>query len=213
MVRVAGSVSYRGMHSLSPSLIVAAQHFATLAQPLEINGVVSDSNAPEHRAYVMAAVMSAAAAVEAAMNWVAFKLVDGETFSVADNMKRRLFISEWKRDLKWNPFKDRFNRLEELGTHPVHGFRKGDLFLVVDVRNALMHYEPVWHDHPGRHGELRADLEGKFPIINAGTLNWFPNSCLSAGCALWVSTTAEKAVKGLAAAIGVEERFLLPKGP
>jgi hypothetical protein len=73
-----------------------------------------------------------------------------------------------------------------------------DVALVMQLRNALVHYEPEWVTVSGIDSEQRTiqklekQLCGKFalnPLIRAGN-PFFPDKCLGHGCAEWAITSS-----------------------
>jgi hypothetical protein len=61
------------------------------------------------------------------------------------------------------------------------------------LRDALLICTPEWHDSRGRHRTLEKRLKTKFPPspLVSKDRPWFPERCLSAGCANWAVRTAQ----------------------
>jgi hypothetical protein len=66
-----------------------------------------------------------------------------------------------------------------------------DAELLIDLRNALVHFKPEWSHEKGKHKELMTRLNNKFPSspFYKAALTVFPDSFMSYGCAKWSVTT------------------------
>ncbi len=63
---------------------------------------------------------------------------------------------------------------------------------LIDLRNALVHFKPEWQMDDDEH-VLERKLDGLFPlnaIFREPVSPWYPNMCLSAGCADWANSSA-----------------------
>ena len=72
-----------------------------------------------------------------------------------------------------------------------------DVKLLVDLRNALMHFKPATQVEAASPGRFEAQLRSKFnpnPLMTGMGNPYFPDKCLGASCAAW----AFKAAKDLA---------------
>jgi hypothetical protein len=80
---------------------------------------------------------------------------------------------------------------------------------LIKLRDGLVHYKPEWHDVEGQHHRLQDRLQGKFPlkVVPAGFSLWFPNQCLSAGCATWGTRVVANFSKLFCDQIRIPPRF------
>ena len=154
-----------------------------------------------HRAYVTAAIASAVAALEAAANELFCDAADNHTIQLAplgaDTIA--LYADMWRRGVPRTArysVTDKFDIAIALAKRPpldAGASPYQDVATLVAVRNALIHYEPVWMtagvpETPlgGQH-PFEKRLAGKFalnPLTGAGN-PFFPDKCLAHGCAEW----------------------------
>ena len=197
------------------SHMMAAIHFAKLADQLEDElertKKFSWSLDIEHAAYVKAAIFSAVAFLEATIN---------ELFSDAGHVPSKKVPKTKKDRLQlmaniWGleHFQRHASTLSKyqvaLNLAGKKEFEKGkspyqDAALVVELRNALTHFKPGWFVadvssdpvYMTEH-ELEKKLRGKFSTNPfTGRYNpFFPDKCLSAGCAAWALETSHELVK------------------
>lgn len=90
---------------------------------------------------------------------------------------------EFKRVLEKYELTLRLKKLDE--------FKKGDdiyrnIDLLIQLRNALVHFKPEWDNEQKEHVKLSNKLRGRFqgsPFLNDGRL--FPRAWASYGCCVW----------------------------
>jgi hypothetical protein len=67
--------------------------------------------------------------------------------------------------------------------------------LLIQLRNAIVHYQIGFRTLPADPLKLEKRLHGKFPVCRyyeKSTVPLFPHRCLGAGCAIWAVKTAKK---------------------
>jgi hypothetical protein len=184
--------------------IQSAALFARLAAKIEkaYAGVSSGELIAEHRGYVTASIFAAVAFLEATINelFADAQEVDHGQLKGLDPAVVSLMTDMWKRQI---PRTARYRVLEKFDIALVlarkEPFIPGlppyqDIVLLVRLRNSLVHYEPEWMAaglDPKYDNELDKDLakalRGKFlasPLMSEGN-PFYPDRCLSHGCAKW----------------------------
>lgn len=84
-----------------------------------------------------------------------------------------------------------------------------DARLLIKLRNALVHFNPEWHDEQDQHKKIENQLVGKFPINPFIGKNgvFFPQQCMSYGCTQWSVTSALNFMKRFSEVSGLPYRF------
>lgn len=158
---------------------------------------------PCHRSYAMAAVLSAVSFLESLVNEVfedvrdKLKLDDTRVKGIR-RPGRRAMTAFWEAtDRGQYRLLDKFDMALLLNSK--ESFNKGeqpyqDAKLLVDLRNALVHFRPEWHEH-GTPGKLETRLamrmkpSGLIPADYAAP--WVPVKVLGASCAEWSVQTVQ----------------------
>lgn len=140
----------------------------------------------EIRAYASACFMSSAASLEALIN---------ELF-IAHNGKLRSYLQDFEEDfwgkqgIERKPILAKYQlALQMLGVTMLdeHSSPFRDVWALIELRNALIHYKPTWDPDRQRKIELVEVLNGHFPLSpfpDAGA-DFVSMKCMSAGCATW----------------------------
>lgn len=145
----------------------------------------------EIRSYASACIMSSAASLEALINEL-FIAHNGalrsqinnfdDEFWGKDGIERKSILEKYKlalQMLKTEPLNER--------TSP---FR--DVWALIELRNALVHYKPTWDPDRQRKVELIEVLNGRFsvsPILDVGA-DFVSMKCMSAGCVKWAVSSS-----------------------
>lgn len=210
---MARGVKIRSYHSVGH--MMSAIHFFNLAHKLEDEfertKKCSWSLHSEHAAYVNACISSAVACLEATINEV-FADAGQVPLKKIPKAKRdplRLMATIWSLEY----FERHASTLSKyqvaLSLVGKKEFEKGkspyqDAALLIALRNALTHFKPAWTVtdltsdpvYMTEH-ELEKKLRGKFstnPLT--GRYNpFFPDKCLSAGCAAWALESIHEVIK------------------
>lgn len=164
------------------------------------NGIFSDELFSEHWSYVTGAIFATVSFLEATINELFADTVDHPSSELASNLDtstKLLMADMWKCDI---PRTANYQIIEkyqialtlarkpqlELGRPPCQ-----DVQTLIAIRNALIHYEPVWassEEEKANKRILSLKQEKKFALnpLRTGQSNpFFPDKCLSHGCAKW----------------------------
>ena len=196
------SVTISMRHYLSISHLSAAALFAQQCEEIEIMAKAAPIDNPQrrrHNACAVSTVIISAAFLEAVIN---------ETFSdcsdahgserIASLPGRSIMGRLWKKGIPRTAsysILDKYDialELNEKPTFDVGASPYQDVKLLIELRNALIHYEPETivghsdHEAPQPH-KFEKRLKGKFPINTLTGLGnpFYPDKVLGAGCAKW----------------------------
>lgn len=191
--------------------LMSAARFARLCHKIEQEneGNRLGSFYDEIISYVTAAVFASVAALEANIN---------ETF--ADAMDG--FISF--QDLTSTELHKKWHLIERKPTLAKYQYalvmQKKDqmqendceyqfAYILIEVRNALVHFKPEWHDQQKKHDEIGEKLKGKFklsPFVESGS-PLFPTRCMTHGFADWSVETSLAFINSFSKKSGFPNRF------
>ncbi|NMN94816.1 hypothetical protein [Antrihabitans stalactiti] len=183
----------------------AARHFARLAEEREtaITEQGLDKVDLAHRSYVMAAVKFAVSFLEALVNEVYSDAADAvmPDYSallkplepdVIPKLKAEWEATEGATPVVHTRLMHKYAKALEFAGKTK--FQKADIAYkeahkVIVLRDFLVHFKPAWHEasvHQNKSSKIHRKLANSFtentqPIGDP----WFPNKCLSAGCARW----------------------------
>lgn len=182
--------------------IQSAYLFAKRSDQIEkkYNGKFSHELLTEYWANVTASIFAAVSFLEATINELFADAGQQYGENPLDSDTKALMADMWKKSIPRTsryPILEKFDIALILARKPV--FDRGkppaqDVDLVIQLRNNLIHYEPEWvndeiEDLSMVAAEKKLDkrLRGKFPtspLMNKSD-PFFPNKCLSYGCARW----------------------------
>ncbi len=199
---------------LSISHIVTAAYFARTSTALEGDeskiflgsGKFSEDWVHEHRAHVTASILSSTAFLEATINEIYADACQDvpELQPALDSASLRSLTEKWtviragRRESTLEKYqsaleaarRERFNQ----GEAPFQLIKS-----IMNLRNALVHHVPETRESAlgadsvlASMNDLEKALRGKFPpspLYRNSTAPFFPNRCLSSGCARWVVVT------------------------
>lgn len=196
----------------------AAKHFTRAAEEIE----VAHSGPPkfdiEHRAYVMNAILSAVAFVEAAINEIFKDAADGHDSYIEPLGKashERLKAAWGKSNFR---AKGKSEILQKYQTALTCCNKNGldeaaqpyeDMQLLIYLRNGLTHAYPETrntHDLD----ELSRTLKSKFDpnrLMNNSASPYFPDHCLGAGCAAWAIASSRALADEFFQRLGVQPNY------
>lgn len=180
--------------------LYAARHMADLACEIEKENVgTADAEViRRHRAYVIAAILSAAAFLEASINELYLEVQDHLANGNPANRRRVLAVpAHFWSEVARPPILHKYQlALVVADAEPFDEgrspFREVDG--LVALRDALVHGRHEWRDSHGRRQNLERRLRAKFPhnaLAKEGDPE-FPDQLLGAGCAMWAVRVAEK---------------------
>ena len=220
-------MSIKVRHQYSLQHILSAAFFARQSYQAEkeYNGQYSDELFHRHRACVTAALLSAVAFLEATINEFFADTKDSpfsETTKQLDSNVSLLMSNMWKLGI---PKTANYSIIEkyqialtlarkelfDLGNSPAQ-----DIISLVKIRNALTHSEPSWVTVTEKDGSVDnskfASLkrEKKFPLnplFARSETQFFPDKCLSHGCATWAVNSSISFVEIFSVKMDVPVQF------
>ena len=223
------------IHPSAASTDFSTQHFnaATLFADVTLKIEQHPEGVPgeysRHQAFASGAVLSAVAFMEAYINELFTHCSSGVVAGVEGLTREQVGLLGrlWERGI---PRTARFSILQKyeialdlLGRPQVDrgAAPYQDASALVDLRNALVHFEPELYPVPGPQAPsvpqeaqppLERKLRGRFVLnpLAREDFGFFPDQCLGAGCAQWAVSTSLSFVRSFVDHAGIVERF---KGP
>jgi hypothetical protein len=170
-----------------------------------------------HRAYVLGAVFTATAFMEAGINELYLSAAEGSPYSEfgLDDMRAAELAKKWRegegRD-RYSPVLTKFQDALTLSQLPAYDEATSpyrDASRLIDLRNAITHYKPEWDVALDKHAHLANKLQGYFPESRFADPNqvFFPHRCLGAGCAQWAVAASSNFVIDFRKRMGLNETF------
>jgi len=207
-ISISSSVSISSRHYLSISHLSAATLFSQRATNLEpaltLGDPASNEGLREHMACVVTSIMLSVAFLEATINELWADCSEGfDLARLRDIQSHRVMAALWdKSPLKKATMFEKFELALELNAKPE--LPRGaspyqDVKLLVDLRNALVHYEPETILSFSNGDKMQATnhafekkLRGRFELNSlTGQGNpFYPDKVLGAGCARWAVASA-----------------------
>ena len=209
----------------------SADLFANIAAELEAQANSNERGLyARHQAYTSGAVLASVAFMEGYINELFTHCADGLGGSSLQGLstdERSLLGRMWNRGV---PRTARFSVLDKYditldllakppfdrGAEPYQG-----VTALLALRNALMHFEPDFYPVPNPRGDpipqdtlpnLEKKLRDRFALnpLAYDQFGFFPDKCLSAGCARWAVDSATSLVHAFVKRMGIVERFKDP---
>jgi hypothetical protein len=205
-------------HYLSSQHLWTALHSAKQCVELERHLTGKVSTDVEHGSYAMTSVMSSVAFLEAFVNEVYSDCADSSHDSPRvkglDPSARALMSEFWSATNEgFTPILTKYNialmfarqKPFDKGSDPYQGVE-----ILVNLRNALMHFKPAWHDNdtPDKlEKKLKARIQqsGLLPGNNGSP--WVPIKALGASCAEWAPRTARALTDDWVTRLGVARTY------
>jgi hypothetical protein len=174
-----------------------------------------------HRAYVVGAIMTSCASVEALINEFYLDATDNLLDSIIGNDSQALLTELWKVvDEKRFPVLNKYQIALTAAKKSKFDTSKRpyqDVDLLIDLRNMLIHFKPEWDTDSKKHKQIEKKLHGRFdinPFWPKSDPTFFPFKCLSHGCAIWAVRSCMNFVFQFFSLIGVDpetDRFKIWK--
>lgn len=235
-VRWAASVEVMAdVHPHAASADLSSQHFWSAevfaGNALQIEEEFSDKECAhgvysKHQAYASGAVLSTVAFLEAYINELFYHCSLTLGGAPIDGLDRDQQATLGRMSRRGVPRTARYPVLEKydialdlLAKAPLGAAAQPyqDASSLVKLRNALVHYEPEFYPVPGPLRDsvdpraapsLEKRLRSKFPLnpLAATGYGFFPDHCLSAGCAAWAVEVSLSFVKSFVERVGIVER-------
>lgn len=216
------TISYRWV--LSPDYLSGARLLSTKADEIEQRGPNRERAVfNEHRAYVTGAIFSAVAFLEAAVNECFEDIVDGRNGypAVINSDIRRCLAVLW--ELTEADNRSTLRVLEKyqliLRCCGTEALKEGeqpyqDANLVIRLRNKLMHYKSATHtvgeDEDGFSRGLAVKFVGNRLFDDLENVVFYPDRCLSSGCAQWAVRSVRNLADAFFRCIGISPHYQLP---
>lgn len=201
------SVTISMRQYLSIGHLSAAALFASQCKEIEAMAQATPIDSPQrrqHNACAISSVIVSAAFLEATINEMFSDCADNHsTERIAALPARNLMANLWRKGIPRTasyPIIEKYEIALELNGKPT--FNTGaspyqDVKMLIELRNALIHYEPETivgysgHETPQLH-KFEKRLKGKFLINTLTGLGnpFYPDKVLGAGCAQWAVSTA-----------------------
>lgn len=177
----------------------------------------------EHRSYVTGAIFAAVSFLEATINEFFADTVDhpdGELARHLDASTKLLMAEMWQRGIPRTatyPIIEKYQialtlarkTLLDIGRTPIQ-----DVQTLIIIRNALIHYEPIWTsaEEEGQADKriLSLQRQKKFalnPLITAAGNPFFPDKCLGHGCVRWAVNMSTLFVEEFCSKMGIPVLF------
>jgi hypothetical protein len=178
--------------------LFAADHFAGRAQEIEDRdrGSLNDEDICCHGAFVSGAVFSAAAFLETSITDLYLEL-QKLSQTGQRNLRRELAMLPrvWP-EIVGSPVLHKYQLALSVADADQYNESRSPYFdadSLIHLRDSLLTFTPEWDDKRGRHHSLQKRLFAKFPPNPFAPENspWFPDYCLSAGCAKWAVRAAQ----------------------
>lgn len=187
--------------------LFAAARFARRSKELEAEHAeeLLGSFFDEIISYVSATILSSIASVEANINEM---FVDADEYF--KEQKPALMSEIWK-SIEKKPTLEKYQMAFVLKTG--ERIPKGekafqDVDSLIKLRNALVHFNPEWPDEQDIHRKIEQRLCRKFDLspfmISAP---FFPDKCMSSGCAKWAVTVSLDFMSEFSKKAGVPDKF------
>ena len=198
------TVTVKSRLYLSMQHIQSAALFARRSGQIErkYDGNFSNELLTEYWADITASIFAAVSFLEATINELfADATEEYSEYPKSLNLNTKALMADmWKKGI---PRTSRYRILEKfdialtLARKPTFDVGKPpaqDVDLIVKLRNRLIHYEPEWMTNETMTSSMSAtekkldrSLRGKFPTspLMSKSSPFFPNRCLSYGCARW----------------------------
>jgi hypothetical protein len=164
-----------------------------------------------HRAYVVGAIMTSVASVEARINEFYLDATDNLLGAILDASPQALLAELWKVvDEKRFPILRKYQiALAAIKKSRFDTSRNPyqDMDLLINLRNMLVHFKPEWDNDQKEHKEVEKKLQGRFelnPFWPKDNAIFFPFKCLSHGCANWAVGSSMKFILQFFALIGLD---------
>jgi hypothetical protein len=207
----APTVSIHSRAYFSVTHAMSASYFTGRAKAMEAERTLLGEDerikySAEHRAYVSSSILLSVAFLEATINELFSDCADEvDSTTVKRLPAARDMALLWRngvpRTAKYRLI-DKYNKALELNGKPILDGKSElvkDIGLLIELRNALMHYEPetvLTYSSGGRSGDQVHKFEQKFkgkfelsPLTGEGN-SFYPDKLLGYGCARWALQTA-----------------------
>jgi hypothetical protein len=214
---------------VSPWLLWAAMHQLRLAKRIE--DLRPDGRREpflEHRAYVIASLTATASFAESFINELYQDVVDQANGLMQGDFNRQVTLplsdqtraamtEYWiKTNNGWKPALDKYAELlKAAGAGPLAPAIRADAGLVIDIRNALLHFRPEDNFRAPKASKFEAELKRRRvppnPLAGPAHRAYWPEHALGSGMAYWAATAAVALTDATSAAVGINPAYAIQK--
>lgn len=199
--------------------LFAARHLSDLACELEKEhaGTTDPDIIRRHRAYVISAVLAAAAFLEASINELYLEVQDHMVNGNSGGRRRVLAVpAHFWSPVARPPILHKYQlALVVADAEPYDEARSPfrDADGLIALRDALVHGRLEWRDQHGRRQNLERRLRAKFRHNALATEAdpEFPDQLLGAGCAVWAVRVAERFSNDFCHRMAIPSRGVAPR--
>lgn len=215
------NISIHTKSYLSIQFIQTAAFFCRKAFEIEANyeGTFSNQLNTEHKGYVISSVLLSVNFLEASINEFFSLVNDLNSNNKLEKQNLELMQSLWEKGI---PRTANYRILEKyqiaLVLNKKSTFSENiqpyqDCNLIIKLRNALVHYEPEWMlaytdytDQVFNEHKFQKMLVNKFKLnpLTGESNPFYPDKCLSHGCAEWVLKSVIKFTEAFYDSIGID---------
>lgn len=196
------SFNIRSKTNLSYQHMQSAIHLLALSKECErvnYGKTFSDGNFwDNHRSYVNGAILTSVAALEAHINEFYLEATDKLLGGILDVGSQELLAEIWLvAEKKRFPILDKYQIALAAIKKTKFDTAKApyqDVKSLINLRNMLVHYKPVWDDDQKEHSKIENDLRGRFelnPFLPDEEV-FFPFKFVSYDCAKWAVMSSMK---------------------
>jgi hypothetical protein len=199
--------------------IQAACLFAKQARTIEVERAGTTEFSPEHRASILASIFFSVAFLEASVNELFTDAYDGHLRRLeglkdeAVELMRDMWSQGIPRTARYSVLEKYAIALSLARRKPMNKGRAPwqPTAVLIQLRNALIHYEPEWIQAEATGTQEQAHklakaLRGRFapnPLTGAGN-PYYPDKVLGHGCAEWAVSTSKDFVDAFADRLGIK---------
>ncbi|BCL79663.1 hypothetical protein ccbrp13_21280 [Ktedonobacteria bacterium brp13] len=222
-MEITDAITIKSRYYFSLQHIQSAALFARQCYQIEKNydGIFSIDLITEHRSYVIGSLFAAFSFLEATINEFFADTVDhpyGDVAKHLDADTKQLMTDLWVRGtFRTTNSLEKFQVALTLARKPLldsHSSPWQDVQILRAIRNDFVHYEPEWTsielEKKRKNSILNLQQQKKFafnPLITATLNPFYPDKCLSHGCAKWAINSSVQLAEDFFSKIGVPIPF------
>lgn len=195
---------------LSSWLLWTAEHHAQLAKSIEERRS-GRRHYPfiEHRGFVLTGILASASFLEAMINELYQDVAEGYShFGVTDSLPvevRSRMEAYWEHTDGGRRGR-LLEKIDEIADLDASLRPYEDVRVLLDIRNAIVHYRPKDGYTAGQARRWEAQLKGRFepnPLRSNIGRAWWPELALGSGCAVWAHTSVRELADEITHRVGV----------
>jgi hypothetical protein len=197
----------------------SAAYFARKAFDIEENhtALINRELYVPHRGYVIGAVLSSVASLEAAINaiYIDAPVPNSPTFQDGNpKVPKALAAANWQK-LERRSILHKYQKALRLTQKPEFNKRGSpyqEVESLIELRHVLVHYKPEWNTAQKKHKEIEDRLKSlKSPFkpnpAAESYAPFFPRHCLGHGCAEWAVESSIEFIDDFCRKLGIRSLF------